>query len=120
MDRPRGRDVLVRQRGAAPPTLRRSLRACVTPRDEQRVSRVHRGGWLPPTGAVALRRLERRTGERLAGPTLLGARGGDLAYLHALGHSGRTPRRARMSRELLRGGCLCAVGRSAPADRGRV
>ena len=80
------------------------------------------GGWTDFDVALAQRelmgkvgRLGRVSAERLEGAALLGSRRG--LRVHARGEAAAPRRRARVPRELLRGGRLRALGRRAAADR---
>ena len=115
-----GARLRVRQRSAAPPRLRRAVRARVAPGDQRRVRRVHRRRRLPPPelwlslGWDTVRTrgwpapLYWETPRRRAGTTFT---------LHGVAESTRT---RRSPRELLRGRRLRALGRRAAADRVRV
>ena len=90
-------------------------------RDQRRVPRVHRGRRLPAPRALALRRL-RRGAARAAGARRSTGRSATApGTTFTLGGPARArARRAGRHVELLRGRRLRALGRRAPADRGRV
>src|SRR5690606_27552205 len=88
--------------------------------DERRVRGLRGGGRLRRARLVALRRLGHGARRGLAGAALLGARARRLAGLHAGRPAPAPARLSGVSRELLRGRRVRALGRRAPADRGRV
>ena len=69
--RSRRRRIRVRQRVPPPPDPSRAVRPGGPPRDRWRVARVHRRRGLPPPRVLAVRRLGRSRGWRLARPALL-------------------------------------------------
>ena len=111
----------VRQRSAAPPRLARTVRARVAPGHPWRVRRVHRGRRLSRVRSCGCRSAwipcGRSGWEAPLYWTRATARWHDV---HAARHGGRRSARAGLSRELLRGRRLRALGGRAPADRVRV
>ena len=107
--------------GAAARRVAASVRARHAPGVAWRVRGVHRGRRLPAPRAVAVARLGHRCCAAAGRRRSTGSA--------ATAHGGRSrcaawPRSIRMRRSrhvsLLRGRCLCALGRRAAADRGRM
>ncbi|CAA9353687.1 MAG: hypothetical protein AVDCRST_MAG40-3032, partial [uncultured Gemmatimonadaceae bacterium] len=119
-DRPRGRRLLLRQRGARAPGVPRAVPARVAAHDERRVPGVRGGRRLPAHRALAVRRLGHGAGRPVGGAALLGAFGPRLGRVHARRHPPARRRRAGVPRELLRGRRLRPLGRPAPPHRGGV
>ena len=116
-----GRRLRVRQRGAAPPRVRRAVRARVAAGHERRVRRVHRRRRLPPARALAVGRLGRGAGAAAGTRRSTGSarrRRGARSRCTAWPTSTRTRRSCHVS--YLRGRRVRALGRRAAADRVRV
>ena len=98
-DRPCRRRLRLRQRGAAPPRAAPSARAGRPAGDQWRMARLHRGGRLSRSAALAGRRLGLGAGGADRGAALLVAAARRLGPLRPRRHCGRSipPRRSATS-----------------------
>src|SRR5690606_11356713 len=119
-DRSSWNGFLLRQRTARASCVAATVRAGGAPGELRGVPAIHRCGWLCRAALVVVRWLCRAYRAGPAGAALLATRDRALVRVDGVGPSRGRDGRTRVPPEPLRSGCVCALGRRAIADRGRV